>query len=145
MVTLGDSSVSVCASANLQCVVWTRTNKGGQLCSWGDIFSDVHPQMRRTQIQCAVCGGNQRTSVVACVGTKCPLPTPWDLGPPTAASSKKKKHLRSPKTEMKTWRGRDGRGLTKPLHLTHRSTPLILLRLSPGCVRVFVCVERVKC
>lgn len=38
MVTLGDSSVSVCASANLQCVVWTRTNKGGQLCSWGIYF-----------------------------------------------------------------------------------------------------------
>lgn len=55
----------------------------------GDIFSDVHPQMRRTQIQCALCSGNQRTSVVACDGTKCPLRTLWDLGPPPAASSKK--------------------------------------------------------
>lgn len=139
MVTLGDSSVSVCASANLQCVVWTRTNKGGQLCSWGIYFlTYIHrwEGLRYSAQYVVEIRGRPLLRVtvqnVPCLlfGTLVP--------PPPCCIFKKKKT--SPKTEMNTWRGSDGQGLTKPLHLTHRSTPLILLRLSPElCACVCVC------
>lgn len=48
MVTLGDSSVSVCASAKFTVRSLNKDQQRGTAVRLGDIISDVHPQIRRT-------------------------------------------------------------------------------------------------
>lgn len=145
MVTLGDSSVSVCASANLQCVVWTRTNKGGQLCSWGIYFlTYIHrwEGVKHSAHYVVEIRGRPLLRVtvqnVPCLlfGTLPP--------PPPLHLQKKKKNISKDRDEYveggvtgEDWPNR----FTWPIG----QHPSSSCDCPPSCVRVFACVERVKC
>lgn len=90
MVTLGDLSVSVCASANLQCVVWTRTNKGGQLCSWGIYFLTYIHRWEGLKYSAHYVVEIRGRSLLRVTVQNVPCLLFGTLVPPTAASSKKK-------------------------------------------------------
>lgn len=101
MVTLGDSSVSVCASANLQCVVWTRTNKGGQLCSWGIYFQTYIHRWEGLEYSAHYVVEIRGRPLWRVTVQNVPCLLFGTLVLPLLHPQKKKT---SPKTEMKTWR-----------------------------------------